>query len=87
MDLAAALDTSAGDGRADSVVVNATAGHDDIDIRPISGRAVVSGLAATIAVASPEATRDTLTVNTLGGEDRVLLGTGLSDLIRTRVNA
>jgi hypothetical protein len=87
VNLAAALDSSAGDGDADSVVVNATAGPDDIDIRPSSGRAVVSGLAARIAIASPEAADDTLTVNTLGGEDRVSLGAGLSELIRTRVNA
>lgn len=85
VNLAAALDSSAGDGRGDSVVVNATAGHDEIGIRPSSGRAVVLGLAATIAISSPEAADDTLTVKTLGGEDRVLLGDGLSDLIRTRV--
>ena len=91
VNLAAALDTSAGDGDADSVVVNATAGDDELDIRPARGRAVVSGLAARIAIASPEvadrAEADTLTVNTLGGEDLVRLGTGLGELIRTRVNA
>jgi hypothetical protein len=91
VNLAAALDTSAGDGDADSVMVNATAGDDEIDIRPTRGRAVVSGLSASIAIASPEAADpaepDTLTVNTLGGEDLVRLGTGLNELIRTRVNA
>jgi hypothetical protein len=87
VNLAAALDSSAGDGDADSVVVRATAGDDEIDIRPTSGRAVVSGLAARIAIASPEAADDTLTVNTRGGEDLVRLGTGLGELIRTRVNA
>jgi hypothetical protein len=67
----AAVDTSAGDGDADSVVVNATAGDDEIDIRPARGRAVVSGLSARLAIASPEAADpaepDTLTVNTLSG--------------------
>ena len=86
VNLAAALDSSAGDGDADSVVVDATVGHDQIDIRPTSGRAVVSGLEARIAIASSEAADDTLTINTLGGGDRVSLGAGLSDLIRTRVN-
>ena len=47
----------------------------------------MSGLAARIAIASPEADDDTLTVNTLGGQDHVHLGTGLGALIRTRVNA
>ena len=86
VNLAAALGNSAGDGDVDSVVVDGTADRDEIDIRPRRGRAVVSGLAARIAIASSEAADDTLTVNTLGGEDRVNLGAGLRDLIRTRVN-
>ena len=87
VNLAASLVAAAGDGEADSVSVRATAGNDDIDIRPVRGRAVASGLAATVSIFSPEAADDSLIVNTLGGEDRVLLGTGIGDLIRTRVNA
>lgn len=87
VDLAVALDSSAGDAAADSVVVNATAGDDEIDIRPRSTRAVLSGLAATVVVASAEAASDTLTVNMLGGEDTVRLGNGLSGIIKTSVNA
>ena len=73
--------------RSRSVVVNATAGDDEIDIRPRGGRAVLSGLAAKVAIAAPDATLDSLTVNMRGGEDTVRLGNGLSGLIRTTVNA
>ncbi len=87
VNLAAAIGGTTGDVAADSVVVNATPGDDEIDIRPRSGRAVLSGLAAKIAIAAPEAASDTLTVNALGGEDTVRLGNGLSGLIRTTVVA
>jgi hypothetical protein len=87
VDLAAALGGTAGDATADSVVVDGTAGDDDIDIRPRSGRVVVDGLAAKVVIAAPEAANDTLTVNARGGEDTIRLGNGLSGLIRTTVNA
>jgi RTX calcium-binding nonapeptide repeat (4 copies) len=87
VDLAGALGGSSGDALADSVVVNATPGDDEIDIRPRSGRAVLSGLAAKVVVAAPDPALDTLTVNALGGEDVIRLGGGLSGLIKTSVIA
>ncbi len=87
VDLAGTIGGTAGDGAADSVVVNATPGDDEIDIRPRNGRAVLSGLAAKVVIASPEAANDALDVNALGGEDTIRLGGGLSGLIRTTVNA
>jgi len=87
VDLAAAIGGTAGDGLADSVVVNATPGDDEIDIRPRNGRVAVEGLAAKVVVANPEAANDSLTVNALGGEDEIHLGNGLSGLIRTSVVA
>jgi hypothetical protein len=87
VDLASAIGGTAGDGVADAVVVNATRGDDEIDIRPRNGRAVVDGLAAKVVVAHPEAANDSLTVNALGGEDEIHLGAGLSGLIKTSVNA
>ena len=69
------------------MVVNATAGGDAIDVRPRNGCRRPSGLAATVAIAAPDRTLDTLTVNMLGGEDAVRLGAGLGGLIRTTVNA
>jgi hypothetical protein len=69
------------------VVVNATPGDDDVDIRPRGGAAVLSGLAATVVVTAPDPALDTLTVNLLGGDDVVRLGAGLGGLIRTSANA
>jgi hypothetical protein len=87
VDLAAALGGATADATADTVVVNATAGRDAIDVRPRNGLAVIRGLAATVAIAAPDPTLDTLTVNMLGGEDVVRLGAGLGGLIRTTVTA
>jgi hypothetical protein len=69
------------------VLVYATPGDDEIDIRPRGGRAVVSGLAAKVVVAAPDPGLDTLSVNALGGEDVIRVGSGLSGLITTSVNA
>jgi Ca2+-binding RTX toxin-like protein len=87
VDLAADLGGTTGDATADPVVVNATAGGDDVDVRPRNGQVVVRGLAATVTVAAPDPALDTLTVNMLGGEDSVRLGAGLGGLIRTTVTA
>lgn len=85
--LAAALGGTTGDATADTVVVNATPGDDQVDVRPRDGQAVVRGLAATVSVAAPDPALDTLTVNMLGGEDAVQLGAGLGGLIPTTVKA
>ena len=87
VDLAAAIGGTAGDSLADSVIVKATPGDDEIDIRPRNRRAVAEGLAAKVVVANPEAANDTLTVNALGGDDEIHLGAGLSALIPTTVRA
>ena len=87
VDLAADLGGATPDATADTVVVNATPGDDDIDVRPRGGAAVLSGLAATVVVAAPDPALDTLTVNLLGGDDVVRVGAGLGGLIRTAANA
>lgn len=87
VDLTATLGAAGGDGLADAVVVNATTGADDVSIRPNNGRVVVDGLAPKVVIANSEAANDTLTLNTLGGEDTVRFGNGLSALIRSIVNA
>jgi Ca2+-binding RTX toxin-like protein len=87
VDLAADLGGATADATADTVVVNATPGGDELDIRPRGGSAVLSGLAATVVVAAPDPALDTLTVNLLGGDDVVRLRAGLGGLIKTAVNA
>lgn len=60
-----------GDVAADEVIVNGTNGDNGLGIGPGQGGLSVSGLAARITVIAAEANRDTLTVNTLAGNDVV----------------
>ncbi len=70
-DLAGALGGAAGDGLADRVIVNGTAGNDAIDVSGDADVVKVSGLAATTEILHPEAANDRLEVNTLAGADTV----------------
>jgi Ca2+-binding RTX toxin-like protein len=81
VDLAGVLGGGAGDGQADSVVVNGTAGDDEVSVDASSGAVIVSGLAAEVRVFNAEAANDRLTVRTLGGDDRVEGDTGLAALL------
>ncbi len=60
--------TATGDGAADSVIVNATNGDDNIKIK--DGIAV-TGTPAAVNITGAEAGLDSLTLNTLGGNDTV----------------
>src|SRR6266705_59820 len=71
VDLAGALGGAAGDGAADRVIVNGTAGNDAIDVSGDANVVKVSGLAATTKILHPEAANDRLEVNTLAGADTV----------------
>jgi Ca2+-binding RTX toxin-like protein len=68
VNLAGAVDSTAGDGAVDSVIVNATAGNDTVEISG-SRTANVVGLAANVSVFNVDPASDTLTVNMLGGND------------------
>jgi hypothetical protein len=70
LDLAGALGGSAGDGAADSVVVNGTDGDDNIDITGNGSGADVTGLATAVSVKHADQ-GDRLSVNTRGGTNRV----------------
>jgi Ca2+-binding RTX toxin-like protein len=69
VDLGAA---GAGDGAADNVIVHATNGSDAIAVAGSNGAATVTGLAATVNIANAEPANDTLTVNSLDGDDAVV---------------
>ncbi len=71
LNLASTLTTNAGDGQADSVIVNGTAGADAIAVAGSTSGITVSGLAASVHIAGIDPTLDRLTVNALGGDDRV----------------
>jgi len=65
------LDLGAGDGAADNVFVEGTAGDDSVKVEGKNGSATVSGLAATVNINGAESANDTLEVDTLGGNDTI----------------
>jgi RTX calcium-binding nonapeptide repeat (4 copies) len=70
LDLAGTLGGGAGDGAVDNVVVNGTNGDDTINIAGNGSGADVTGLAAAVSVVHADRA-DTLSVNTLVGNDNV----------------
>jgi Ca2+-binding RTX toxin-like protein len=75
--LAGLIGGGAGDGLADSVVINGTAGDDVIVVNGSAGGATVLGLAAVVNVFTAEPGSDRLFVNMLAGDD-VLDAAGLA---------
>jgi Ca2+-binding RTX toxin-like protein len=70
-DLAGSLGGAAGDGQADTIIVNGTNGADAIDIAGAETSASVLGLSARVNITNSEGANDSLVVNALGGNDRV----------------
>ncbi len=77
IDLAATPGSGTGDGQADTVIVNGTAGSDAISVGGDAGHADVLGLAARVHISGAEPANDRLIVNALGGHD-VVDASGLS---------
>jgi Ca2+-binding RTX toxin-like protein len=77
IDLAGTPGSGTGDGAADTVIVEGTAGDDVIGVDGDAGLATVSGLAALVNITGAEAANDRLVVNALGGDD-VVTAAGLS---------
>jgi Ca2+-binding RTX toxin-like protein len=77
IDLSATPGTGTGDGAADTVIVNGTAGEDNVAVATNGGNTDVLGLAARVHIAGAETANDQLVVNTLDGDD-VVAATGLA---------
>lgn len=75
IDLAAA--GGVGDGAADTVIINGTAGDDVIVVAGDANGITVFGLAAQINIAHFESAKDTLVINGLAGDD-VIQASGLA---------
>ena len=60
IDLSGAAGSGVGDGAADSVTVNGTAGNDNVQVAGTGGSVSVSGLAATVTLAGVEGANDQL---------------------------
>jgi Ca2+-binding RTX toxin-like protein len=65
------LDLGAADGSPDSVIVNGTAGNDNITVAGSGTQATVTGLAAKVTITNAEGANDRLTVNAQAGDDTV----------------
>ena len=71
IDLSATPGSGVGDGAADTVVVNGTAGNDHIRVASNGSSVVVSGLAADVTINGEEAANDTLVINAQDGNNRI----------------
>ena len=71
LDLSSAAGVGVGDGAADTVTVNGTAGADRISVSGDAAGVTVAGLAAQVQIVGSEAANDQLVVNSLGGDDNV----------------
>ncbi len=84
IDLAGTLGGGAGDGQADTVIVNGTDAADSFTISGSGTTAVVAGPSATVHVTHAEVANDSLQVNGLGGNDTLnasRLNAGVVDLL------
>lgn len=86
LNLAATLDGTAGDAAADTVIVNATAGADTIDILRAGTSVAIVGLAARVNITASEAASDSLVVNALGDNDGVTATTLPSGVTRLTID-
>src|SRR6266849_5786043 len=69
LDLSAPAGSGQGDGQPDTVIVNGTAGDDQINIASSGASVVVNGLAAQVTIAGAEGGKDSLVINALAGND------------------
>jgi len=81
IDLGAQPGKAGGDGKADTIVINATNGDDAITIVNNNGVVTVSGLGEDITISNFEAS-DRIVINGLGGDD-VITANGLTGMLLT----
>jgi Ca2+-binding RTX toxin-like protein len=70
-----------GDGFADTVVVNGTDAADLVEVTRSGSEVLVDGLAALVRIAGGEAANDTLRIQTLDGDDDVIVAPDVNDAI------
>ena len=71
IDLSGPSGSGQGDGAADSVTVNGTAGRDSISVATIGASVVVNGLSAQVTIAGTEGANDSLVVSRGAGDDTI----------------
>ncbi|HEY1518504.1 MAG TPA: calcium-binding protein [Solirubrobacteraceae bacterium] len=78
VDLSATPGSGVGDGAADTVIVDGTDGADNAKVGSAGGDVLVSGLYTDVQVTGAESANDSIDVNTLGGDDTINTGLGIS---------
>ncbi len=86
IDLAGVLGGGAGDAAADTITVNGTNGPDTIAVAANGGVVDLTGLFTAIGISHSEVANDLLAIDTLGGDDSVVIGDGVAALIQTLVD-
>src|SRR5262249_22197453 len=71
LDLSAPTGSGQGDGQADTVIVNCTAGDEQIKDASSCASVLDNGLAAQVTIAGAEGGKDSLVVNGLAGNDSI----------------
>ena len=84
IDLSATPGSGQGDGKVDTVVINATEGRDVITIAEKNGVVTVSGLGADVTITGFDST-DRIVINGLGGND-VINASGLGGAMQLTAN-
>ena len=78
VDLSATPGSGVGDGAADTVIVDGTDDADNVKVGSAGGDVLVSGLYTDVQVTGAESANDSVDVNTLGGDDTINTGLGIS---------
>src|SRR5262245_50559029 len=86
VNLAGTIGGTAGDGAADTVIVDGTKGADVIDVVGAGSSVSVLGLAARTNVTSSEAANDSLVIKGLGGDDSITATTLPADVIKLTID-
>jgi Ca2+-binding RTX toxin-like protein len=87
LDLSGTVGSGQGDGAADNVIVNGTAGDDTVTVATSGTGVVVNGLAAKVTLAGTEDALDSLTVNGAGGNDTINASALKAGQINLTINA
>jgi Ca2+-binding RTX toxin-like protein len=87
LDLSGTVGSGQGDGAADNVIVNGTAGDDTVTVATSGTGVVVNGLAAKVTLAGTEGALDSLTVNGAGGNDTINASALKAGQINLTINA
>jgi Ca2+-binding RTX toxin-like protein len=86
IDLEGVSGSGVGDGQADSVIVNGTNGGDTIGVVGSGNDLAVTGLPALVTVSNTDGALDKLTINALGGDDKIVATTLVAGIVALTVD-